>query len=75
MKKNVKIIDQPRKIIFCVIGELEHLCEVKEFLSHLDVITCEITKSPEDSSSRMEIICPVATHEAIMNLLEDFISG
>ena len=73
--KNLKIIDVPRNFIFCVIGGLEDLREVKEFfknLPHLYVITCGIITI--GSESRMEILCPSATYEAAINLLEDFIS-
>jgi len=74
--KNIKILTESKKIKFEVTGSYYDLEETKKFLKdhpHLFAETGVIWNTKTDGHS-MDVTCPESIYQAIIILLNDFIS-
>lgn len=76
--KKLKILNDPKKIVFDVNGSLENIEDIQIFLKtlpHLFIITSKIYRISGSSDHGIEVTCPETTYEQVIILLEDFIEN
>ncbi len=78
--KNVKINNFPKKITFNLTGSRSDLNILGEYLNNMPQMFIKISNGPyrlintENSDYCMGIECPEATYEAVIALIQDYIS-